>query len=153
MTFKLTTLLLLLTFLLLHKAPSAQGATIHGRDVVGLWVRGTVACSITGNLPGRGLAGVNVTIVCNGARTEPLAQILTDVNGVFNAILTGVEGIAFDESPTPCEAIVHTPIAGCDLLGRPGILHAVISVAANLIETVLGLVATTTIGLFQFEPI
>nr|GMD41884.1 repetitive proline-rich cell wall protein 2-like [Ipomoea batatas]GMD48059.1 repetitive proline-rich cell wall protein 2-like [Ipomoea batatas] len=145
--------LLLLTFLLAHDAPLANGVTIFGQNVAGLWVRGVVACSTTGNLPGRGLAGVNVTIVCNGARTEPLAQILTDGNGVFNAILTALEGIAFDQSSAPCEAIVHTPIVGCELLGRPGLLRAVVNVAANLVQTVLGLVATTVLGPFQFVPI
>ncbi|XP_009627030.1 uncharacterized protein LOC107765646 [Nicotiana tabacum] len=149
---KLTSLFLLSLFLIATTSPLAHGVLINGQNVIGLRVRGLLVCSATGNPPGPGIAGVNVKISCNGGSTS-LVQVLTDANGYFQTIITALDGILFDQTTTPCQVIIDTPIASCSLLASTGTLRAPITLVGTLIQTLLGLVADATCGAFHLVPI
>ncbi|XP_060178393.1 uncharacterized protein LOC132608385 [Lycium barbarum] len=152
MAYKLTALFLLTLFLISTTTPLAHGVLINGQKLFGLNIHGSVFCSTTGNPPGPGIAGVNVRISCNGGKTS-LAQVLTDANGFFQVVLTALDGILFDLNSTPCEVFVDTPIANCGVDLPKGVLRAPISIVGNLIQTLLGLIADTTCGPFQYVKI
>ncbi|RAL51941.1 hypothetical protein DM860_010659 [Cuscuta australis] len=141
--------LLFVTFLV--APPATEGAAT---PLAGLWVHGAVACSASGNQPGVGIPGVSVAVVCNGTAA---GELLTDISGYFNGVVTNLNGTSVDRSvpvPAPaaqCQAVVRTPVAGCPLLAQPGNLRAPVSIGRNLIRTLIGYVGTTTLGRFEFE--
>ncbi|KAL3819649.1 hypothetical protein ACJIZ3_005554 [Penstemon smallii] len=146
-------------FLLVAILFSAAALPTHASliSVYGVQVRGLLVCSATGNLTPsclncRGIAGVNVTITCNGARTS-IYNLVTDSNGFFNGLLTIADGLLFDTSAVPCTVSVRLPIASCTLLAGSGTLRAPVTFIGTIIGTVVGLVAQVTAGAFTLVPL
>ncbi|KAG5587493.1 hypothetical protein H5410_047927 [Solanum commersonii] len=93
---------------------------------------GSLSCSVPGsNVPGSGVGGVNVTIICGNTT---IAQASTNSQGIINVSVLTTTSVL---SGNTCIARIPLPIANCTLFPNTGTLQAPVILIGNLIQNVV----------------
>ncbi|KAI7990997.1 hypothetical protein LOK49_LG12G02593 [Camellia lanceoleosa] len=104
---------------------ATAASVAHSIPIVDVSVAGRVVCTVPGTncttcCPG--IAGVNVTLSCNGGRTT-LAHAITNTGGSVNFTLSSADaGALFGQSQ--CFVYVKLPIATCYVFPPTGVLRS-----------------------------
>ncbi|KAG5587490.1 hypothetical protein H5410_047924 [Solanum commersonii] len=103
-----------------------------GGQVVNITIVGSLSCSVPGsNVPGSGVGGVNVTIICGNTT---IAQASTNSQGIINVSVLTTTSVL---SGNTCIARIPLPIANCTLFPNTGTLQAPVILIGNLIQNVV----------------
>ncbi|KAL7197596.1 hypothetical protein ACSBR2_020185 [Camellia fascicularis] len=122
MAFYPSKLILSLLFVVATAASVAHSIPVVGQLPVS--VAGRVVCTVPGTncTTCPGIAGVNVTLSCDGGRTI-LAQAITTRGGSVNLALS-VPGVPLFGQLLQCFVYVKLPVAACNVFPRTGTLRS-----------------------------
>ncbi|WMV47446.1 hypothetical protein MTR67_040831 [Solanum verrucosum] len=113
-----------------------------GGQVVNITILGSLSCSVPGsNVPGPGVSGVNVTIICGNTT---IAQASTNSQGIINVSVMTTTSVL---SGNTCIARIPLPIANCTLTPNTGTLVAPVILIGNLIQDLVGLTFAAIFGI------
>ncbi|KAL3328614.1 hypothetical protein AABB24_035978 [Solanum stoloniferum] len=113
-----------------------------GGQVVNITIVGSLSCSVPGNnVPGPGLGGVNVTIICGNTT---IAQASTNSQGIINVSVMTTTSVL---SGNTCVARIPLPIANCTLIPNTGALVAPVVLIGNFIQDLAGLTFSLILGI------
>ncbi|CAL5431161.1 unnamed protein product [Camellia sinensis] len=144
MAFYPSKLILSLLFVVATAASVAHSIPVVGQRL-SLSVTGRVVCTVPGTncTTCPGIAGVNVTLSCNGGQTI-LAQAITTRGGLVRLILSAPVVPPFGLSQQ-CMAYVKLPIANCHVFPLTGILrypltfvNITVGIGGPIINLILG---------------
>lgn len=140
-----TTFLISILLMASFSSPT-HGLILNGLRIASVRVNGVLHCSLDGNLIGNSppLSGAVVQLSCAGSNTD-LGEALTNPAGVFIIAVRLLDTILFD--PSTCYVKLNLPIATCAAFPPDGALTASINLV-TIVQTVLGNIATFTIGPF-----
>ncbi|KAK4732120.1 hypothetical protein R3W88_025108 [Solanum pinnatisectum] len=113
-----------------------------GGQVVNITIVGSLSCSVPGNnVPGPGLGGVNVTIICGNTT---IAQASTNSQGIINVSVLTTTSVL---SGNTCVARIPLPFANCTLTPNTGALVAPVILVGNFIQDLAGLTFSAIFGI------
>ncbi|KAK4732125.1 hypothetical protein R3W88_025113 [Solanum pinnatisectum] len=113
-----------------------------GGQVVNITIIGSLSCSVPGNnVPGPGLGGVNVTIICGNTT---IAQASTNSQGIINVSVLTTTSVL---SGNTCVARIPLPFANCTLTPNTGALVAPVILIGNFIQDLAGLTFSAIFGI------
>ncbi|GMP97723.1 hypothetical protein CsSME_00045871 [Camellia sinensis var. sinensis] len=144
MAFNPSKLILSLLFVVATAASVAHNNPI----VAQVSVVGQMVCIVPGTncTTCPGIAGVKVTLSCNGGRTT-LAQAITNNRGVVNLTLSAANVGVFDQSQ--CFVYVKLPVATCHVFSRTGTLRSPV-IFVNFVQEATRLMINFTFGVFRY---
>ncbi|THG16821.1 hypothetical protein TEA_004098 [Camellia sinensis var. sinensis] len=145
MAFYPSKLILSLLFVVATAASVAHSIPVVGQQL-SLSIAGRVVCTVPGTncTTCPGIAGVNVTLSCNGGRTI-LAQAITTRGGLVNLALS-VPGVPLLGQLQQCLVYVKLPIAACNVFPRTRTLRSPL-IFVNVVSRPAGLTAYLTFEL------
>ncbi|GMP97724.1 hypothetical protein CsSME_00045872 [Camellia sinensis var. sinensis] len=128
---------------------ATTASVAHSNPIVAqVSVAGRVVCTVPGTncTTCPGIAGVKVTLSCNGGRTT-LAQAITNNRGVVNLTLSAANVGVFDQSQ--CFFYVKLPVATCRVFPRTGTLRSPV-IFVNFVQEPTRLLINFTFGVFRY---
>ncbi|THG15786.1 hypothetical protein TEA_023270 [Camellia sinensis var. sinensis] len=150
MAFYPSKLILSLLFVIATTASVAHSIRVVDQQLL-LSVAGRVVCAVPGTncttTTCPGIAGVNVTLSCNGGQTT-LAQAMTTRGGSVNLTLSAPVVPLF-RPPLQCFVYVKLPIATCKFFPHTGILRSPLTLM-NIVQVAAGLIINTTFGVLSY---
>ncbi|KAF7148048.1 hypothetical protein RHSIM_Rhsim03G0040600 [Rhododendron simsii] len=120
----------LLALMVVATASVAHCVVIDGIDVAQISLTGIVTCAVTGNPLGTGVAGVTVSLSCNGGQTT-IAQALSDPTGAVTIVLSTVDSAVFDQSL--CFVTATLPVGTCTVSPPTGNVKSLLTLV-NILD-------------------
>ncbi|KAL7197600.1 hypothetical protein ACSBR2_020189 [Camellia fascicularis] len=148
MAFYPSKLILSLLFVIATTASVAHSIPVVDQQLL-LSVAGRVVCTVPGTncTTCPGIAGVNVTLSCDGGRTI-LAQAITTRGGSVKLALS-VPGVPLLGQSLQCFVYVKLPVAACNVFPPTGILRSPLTVV-NIVQGAAGLIINLTFGILSY---